>query len=253
MKRRGYILMTALLLQGVSGGAETPLADCVIPAHSTGDYMVLLHGMGRTRISMSLVKHHLERKGYTVVSQTYPSRKYRVDQLSDEWLRPLIQREIRDPDRKVHFVTHSLGGIVLRHYLEHNDLPGLGRVVMLAPPNQGSELVNIFDRLLVYRWAVGPAGLQLGTDEDAVPFQLGPANYQLGVIAGTRSLNPIYSRLIPGSDDGKVSVARAKLEGMHGFLTVPYSHTWLMNRKVTLNQIETFIRSGAFMGSVPRD
>ncbi|MFT5124649.1 MAG: triacylglycerol lipase [Kiritimatiellia bacterium] len=242
---KGWILMTAGFLQSTANGA-TPLPEAPVAERTSPDYVVVLHGMGRTHHSMARVAHHFSRQGYTVINRSYPSRDKTIHVLSEEWLHSLLEREITDPQVKVHFVTHSLGGIVLRHYLKHHELPNLGRVVMLAPPNQGSELVPIMGRLPIYGWIVGPAGLELGIDEDAVPLQLGPATFELGVIAGNRSLNPVYSWMIPGPDDGKVSVARARLDGMRDFVTVPYSHTWLMNRKNSLQHMERFIRTGAF-------
>ena len=118
---------------------------------------------------------------------------------------------------------------------------------MLAPPNQGSELTDFFRKWLpIYPHVMGPAAMQLGTTENDRPLELGAVNFELGVIAGDRSLNPLYSSLIEGADDGKVSVARAKVEGMKDFYVSHTSHTWLMNRRSIIGQIKRFIETGEF-------
>jgi triacylglycerol lipase len=120
-------------------------------------------------------------------------------------------------------------------------------VVMLAPPNGGSELVDLLKHWPVYRRLNGPAGLQLGTDVDSVPNQLGPVrDVAVGIIAGDRSFNPLFSTIIPGRNDGKVSVERTRLAGMSDHLTVHSSHTWLMWRSGVISQVKSFLRTGAF-------
>ena len=159
-----------------------------------------------------------------------------------------IKQAKLDSANQVHFVTHSMGGIITRFYLKDNKIKNLGRVVMLSPPNQGSELtdslknnVNIF-----FRFFTGPAGQQLGTEPSSIPNQLGPVNFELGVITGNATLNPLYSYLIPGEDDGKVSVERAKVKGMKDFLVVPHSHTFIMNSDEVREQIVYFLEYGQF-------
>jgi hypothetical protein len=143
-------------------------------------------------------------------------------------------------------VTHSLGGIVLRYFLKHNRPENLGRVVMLAPPNQGAELTDIFGRLPFYSWILGPVGSQLGTGLDSLPNTLGPADYEVGIIAGNRSLNPLFSPLIPGPDDGRIAVRRTRLAGMTDFLVLPCIHPLIMNYKQVIRQTIHFMMQGCF-------
>jgi hypothetical protein len=148
---------------------------------------------------------------------------------------------------KINFVTHSMGGILVRYYLENYEVPHLGRVVMLSPPNQGSEVVDKLKESPIFQWINGPAGQQLGTDADSIPKTLGPPNYELGIITGDRSINPILSLLIPGKDDGKVSVKNAKLAGMKDFLVVHKTHPLIMNDEEVLQQVTAFLKKGMFV------
>ena len=216
------------------------------PHGKHGDYVILVHGLGRTWRSMKKPQKFLEQHGYCVFNLKYPSRKYVIELLSRNYLQDFILTHCHDRTKKLHFVTHSMGGILVRYYLK-DDLPeNLGRVVMLAPPNQGSEVVDREKHWLIFRWWLGPAGQQLGTDVDSLPVQLGPVNFEVGVIAGSRSIELHHSLVIPGVDDGKVAVERAKVAGMKDFLLVHKAHTFIMNDNEVLRQIEYFLKTGNF-------
>jgi pimeloyl-ACP methyl ester carboxylesterase len=177
---------------------------------------------------------------------SYPSTRLSIQAAADEWLANLIPNATSDRTVKIHFVTHSLGGIVLRQYLLTHQLENLGRVVMLAPPNEGSELADRFRHNRLYKLLTGPAGHELGTDRGSVPNRLGPAAFELGIIAGDRSLNPVSSAWIPGPDDGKVAVRSTPLEGMKDFLLVHHSHTWMMWRTDVAASVARFLKCGYF-------
>ena len=217
------------------------------------DTVVLLHGLGRTRFSMARLACELDRQGYRVINATYPSRSQSLESLATEWLPTTLRGTATAP--RVHFVTHSMGGIVLRLWLrECGAPPNLGRVVMLAPPNAGSEITDRMAAHTSFRWATGVNGRRLGTDADALPRTLGawpkPApgsESALGIIAGDRSLNPLLSAGLPAPNDGKVSVASSHLTGEHDPLVLPYSHTWLGWRTGTIRQVSAFLRRGEFL------
>lgn len=217
------------------------------PAARAADTVVLLHGLGRTPLSMTRLARDLRAQGYDVRNLAYPSQRDDIRTLADSTLAPVFASA--PSGARIHFVTHSLGGILVRQYLHDHGAPAsLGRIVMLAPPNAGSEIVDRLRGWSVYRAVNGPAGIQLGTTPGSVPGTLGPApaGAEIGVIAGNRTLNPLFSSWLAGPDDGKVTVASTHLAGETGHLTVPYSHTWLMWRRPVLTQIQAFLLTGRF-------
>ena len=208
------------------------------------DCVILLHGLARTASAMEELGERFSAEGYTVVNAGYPSREYSIEELAPMAVEAGL--EACPEGETVHFVTHSLGGILVRQYLTNNELPGLGRVVMLAPPNQGSEVVDKMRKVPGFRLLNGPAGLQLGTGPDDIPRQLPPVDFPLGVIAGTRTFNLMLSQFLPNPDDGKVSVESTKVEGMTDFITVPYSHPFIMERDAVIDLALRFISTGSF-------
>jgi len=209
-------------------------------------YVILLHGLARTNHSMVKLEKTLSSHGYKVINVDYPSTKHPIEFLADDILSDILDQFSGTHQSKIHFVTHSMGGIVVRYYLKHHKLSNLGRVVMLSPPNQGSELIDHLKDNFIFKITHGPAGQQLGTDEDSVPIKLGPVDYELGVIAGNRSFYPLYSMILPGPDDGLVSVERAKVAGMADFLILPQSHPFIMQSKDVIEQVIHFLEHGAF-------
>jgi len=195
---------------------------------------------------MLRIEKSLSLGGYKVINVDYPSTKHSIEYLADEILWGIVALYSREPRSKVHFVTHSMGGIVVRYFLNNHDLPNLGRVVMLSPPNQGSELVDLLKNSFLFKKAIGPPGGQLGTKEDSLSLSLGPVDFELGVIAGDRTINPLYSLIIPGPDDGVVSVERTKVEGMKDFIVVPHSHTFIIQSEQVVEQIVYFLKHGMF-------
>lgn len=215
---------------------EQPSNDCVI----------LLHGLGRTAASMDEMAKRLRLDGYVVANIGYPSRTAPIEELSG----PAVQAglaQCRDQGAtSIHFVTHSLGGILVRHYLKHRSIDELGRTVMLAPPNQGSEAADVFRKVPGYRLLNGAAGQQIGTGVDSLPLQLGPVDFDVGIIAGDRTIDPITSLTLPNPDDGKVPVARTKIEGMNDFLLVHRSHAFIMKSDDVIDQVRHYLIHGGF-------
>ena len=208
--------------------------------------VILLHGLARTSDSMDDMQSSLLENGFYVINVDYPSREHNIEYLASTIISENIKRCNDNVKGRVHFVTHSLGGILVRYYLAHNSFDKLGRVVMLSPPNQGSEVVDKLKELPGFYFLNGPAGMQLGTGSESVPANLPPVDYEVGVITGDETINFILSLLIPGRDDGKVSIARAKVEGMTDFLLVHNSHPFIMQDEMTIYQTIYFLKAGRF-------
>lgn len=223
----------------------------VVPTGVLADCVVLLHGLARTSSSMEKLQTALEGHGYKVANVDYPSRKKPIEELSSIAVETGTQRCQAETNDRIHFVTHSMGGILVRYYLEHKPIENLGHVVMIAPPNQGSEVVDNLATVPGFSLINGPAGLQLGTGKNSIPVQLGPVDYSVGVIAGTRTFNPLLSQYLPNPDDGKVSVENTKVEGMADFRLIAASHPFIMKNEKVIRHTLAFIETGAFLVKAP--
>ncbi len=208
--------------------------------------VTLLHGLARSSSSFTKMAEALNATGYNVINVDYPSRKQSIETLSNSYISKAITECKSNNAQKIHFVTHSMGAILVRHYLSQNSLDELGHVIMLSPPNQGSEVVDRLGDFPGFYALNGPAGQQLNTSRESMPNTLGPADYPVGIITGNKSINLILSMLIPGDDDGKVSIENAKLEGMTDFLVVPHTHPMIMQSDEVIRQTKHFLQKGAF-------
>jgi len=232
------------------------LVGSIAPARATSpegifgqETVILLHGLARTDRSMRPLEEHLSRAGFRVHNLRYPSTDLTPEELVAH-LDTRISGCCAGASR-VHFVTHSLGGILTRAYLAAHPLSNLGRVVMLAPPNRGSEYADAFADSKLFQAAFGPTSTQLGTGPDSLPNRLPPPDFEFGVIAGTKSVNPVSGLVIPGESDGTVSVESTQLPGMSDFIAVPVSHTFIMQSDAVAAQVVEFLRRGRFLHPAP--
>jgi hypothetical protein len=225
-----WFLLPLLLLFGQPAASD----DCV----------VLLHGLARSSLSMEFMATRLEIDGFRVVNKDYPSTSATIQTLASE----VVPEAIAEcgPSEEIDFVTHSMGGLLVRQYLKDNHPDNLGRVVMMGPPNKGSPIVDEFKDVPGFEFWNGIAGTQLGTGPDSVPNTLGPVDFELGVIAGTQSVLPVFNGEFEGPNDGKVSVESTKVEGMTDHITLPVTHTFMMNSPEVYDQVVAFLGNGSF-------
>ena len=211
--------------------------------------VILLHGISRTARSFRKMQAALEAAGYATLNLDYASRRKALEGLAED-IHPSIQRFADGVDGTVHFVCHSMGGLLARVYIARYRPERLGRVVMLGTPNSGSEIADRLRHFRPYRAFFGPAGQQLGTlRDDALNALFPPVDYPVGIIAGNRSIYPIASTFLPKPHDGRVSVENTKLDGMADHVVVCTSHPWLVRNSIAIEQAIAFLKDGKFATS----
>jgi triacylglycerol lipase len=210
------------------------------------EYVILLHGLYRSSRSMEPMAKALQQAGYCVMNVNYPSHSASVEKLSETVVGDALADCRQQGAARIHFVTHSLGGILVRSYFARHSAGDLGRVVMLGPPNQGSELADRLGSWPIFSLINAPTRRELDTSAGSLPNRLGAPNYCVGVIAGNRSIDWINSLLIPGPDDGKVSVERTKLSGMADHIVLPTAHPFMMRNVEVIRQTIEFLRNAQF-------
>ncbi len=219
----------------------------LLPASALAECVVLLHGLGRVSNSMSELERKLRPAGYSVANILYPSRSYSVAVLAEDAIgRGLAQCRDMQGD-KIHFITHSLGGILLRYYLREHSIDELGRAVMLGPPNQGSQIVDGLLPVPGFGFIGGPAGAALGTGEGGIIASLGPVDFDLGVIAGSTNINPLKFLFIQGPSDSIVSIESTKVQGMNAHKILPVTHTFMMRNNEVIDEAIHYLKTGAFI------
>ncbi|MCX7012427.1 MAG: alpha/beta fold hydrolase [Candidatus Sumerlaeota bacterium] len=214
----------------------------VIPAPST-DTVILLHGIWRAKESMRPLRNALRAAGYEVVNLNYPSTQGRIEEHAAQLARVIDRLEGAE---RLSFVTHSMGGLVVRRYLSDCRDPRIGRFVMIAPPNHGATLADWLDNAKVFRPAFGPAGPELRADAEGAADDLAIPWRQFGVIAGGKGDGKGFNPLLRGDNDMTVEVASAKLDGMADFLLVRRIHTVIMKAPEVIEATKRFLRDGRF-------
>lgn len=208
--------------------------------------VVTLHGMGRTSKSMNALAKSLQKENFLVYNIDYPSRKKTIEELAETVVKQGLDYCEQHQAEKIYFVTHSLGGLLVRYYFSKYPTDKLTRVVMLGPPNKGSQVADNLQSWEIFKSINGPAGQQLSTSAESFVNQLPAANFDVGIIAGTKTFNPILSLMLPNPDDGKVTLENTKVEGMKDFIALPVTHTFMMKNKKVIKQVVHFLRNGQF-------
>ncbi|HUI45108.1 MAG TPA: alpha/beta fold hydrolase [Nitrospirota bacterium] len=208
--------------------------------------VILLHGLGRFRQSMRRLEQYLQSLGYSTTNLAYPSTTKSIETIAETHLARSVQGCEALGAGKIHFVGHSLGGLIVRQYLQQHSMPAGSRLVMLSPPNQGSELVDLLMKVPLYRWITGPAGQEIGRGAESVVNRLKPVGIDVGVIAGNLSINLLVSVFLDGPGDGMVSVKSTMLPEMRDFIIVRNTHTFIMRDPLVMRQVAHFLKHGRF-------
>lgn len=235
--------LTALAISACASNPRTELAT----AEGATECVVLLHGLNRSWRAMRPMAKALQKAGFATVNVDYPSQSGTIEEIAPLAVGMGLGGCRATGATKIHFVTHSMGGILLRYQQKHDPAPELGRVVMLGPPNQGSSMIDRTRDWPGFEWFSGEAGAQLGTDVASMPLQLGPVDFELGIIAGTGTVNIFMSAMMPEQNDGKVTVLETRVEGMDDFLVVGKSHRYITRGDVVIRNTESFLRDGHFL------
>lgn len=218
-----------------------------------GKCIVIVHGLGGFPAGMSPLASHLKKEcKCSVVNIAYPSTLKDMAEHANT-----LDRVVKSLNgvEEISFVGHSMGNIVIRHYLADLKDPAKGRkadgrikrFVMLGPPNHGAELADAASDFAPFSFALGPAAVQLGKGwKDLLPKLATPPPCEFGIIAGGMGDEEGFSRLVPGDDDGLVSIKSAKLSGAHDFIVIPYRHSIMLFSPVVHSYVASFINSGAF-------
>ncbi|MBI4357192.1 MAG: alpha/beta fold hydrolase [Gammaproteobacteria bacterium] len=215
---------------------------------NNSECVVLLHGLAMPTATFRPLEQFLKRGGYQTFNLPYPSRQYPIATLATQYVAPKL-REVSQKATKIHVVTHSLGGIVIRFLMQETDIPPLERVIMLAPPHQGSQMADWLSQSSFMRWFLGPVLAELTTAPDAFVNQLGPVKGDVGILIGNRSLIPFSGYIFHAPNDGLVRVDHAKVEGMKDFRVYPTTHATIVFNGDIWKQIAYFLKQGCFEGS----
>ncbi|MHA7879408.1 MAG: alpha/beta fold hydrolase [Saccharospirillum sp.] len=227
-------------------GLWVPPMNDLCEAQGEGtEAVVLLHGLGRTDRSMQSLAEQLQQAGFVTCNQGYPSRSESIQELSG-YAANAVQKLTLQGYERIHLVTHSMGGILARYWLQWAQLPGDGHLVMLSPPNKGSEIIDVFGDQPWFQWLFGPAAVELGTEDTALVNRIGPINERVGIVTGSRSSDPWFNFLFEEAHDGKVSVSSARLSEADGFRVVASGHTFIMNDQTVRDLVVEFLRNGHF-------
>jgi len=242
MKR--LVLFSLIML--FAGCSSTAYQYILSRGEASDAFVILVHGLRGKSDDFLKMEKALLAEGFNVCRVAYPSTEYTIEVLADSASGHAILRCEQAGSDTLHFVAHSMGSILVRYYLQEHDVPQLGRVVLISPPNHGTPLIDKFKGSKLFRNYNGPAGMQLSAADDAFVQSLEKPDYPVGVIMSTKSINPIESAVIPGEDDGRLSIESAKLDGMADFVLVRSNHHVSMKKEETIKQVLNFLKNGQF-------
>lgn len=244
MKLNLYLIGILLVVVGIGISSAPEGQDGNGSVVANRETVVLLHGLGRNKAAMWLLAWRIEDAGFDVIRIGYDSLHETPGQILAG-----VSREIdaccKALSQPVHYVGHSLGGLVIRAYLAEREWRNRGRVVLIGTPNNGTPLVDEYKDTWWMNLA-GPTANALGTDPDSFPNSLPEPDYPVGVIAGLRE-GGFAKALMPGDHDGLVPVESTKVAGMSDFIVVETSHSLMRYNEEVARQTIAFLRKGEFL------
>lgn len=206
---------------------------------------MFLHGINKSSSSLKGLEKFIFNYGFAILNITYPSTKHSINELVDI-VHKVIHDEFNKYD-KVSFVGFSMGGLIIRAYLNKYKLSNLEKVVMIGTPNNGSEVADFFKGNKLYKKFFGPAGGQLITNQQDHDILFGKIYYECGIIAGNLPLDFCYPIMRKSSSDGKVSVSSTKLNNMKDHIVLRVPHWYMPQSKKVWRQVLHFLQHSSFL------
>lgn len=206
-----------------------------------GKAVIVVHGIIRSSKSFSKLKEKLEKENYLVFGFDYPSTRVSIPE-SAEYLKKSILS--LNGVEEINFVVHSLGGLVVRSYLSKHQDKRIKRMVMMGVPNKGARMADKLQNNFLYEAIYGPAGQQMISGNKSFIATLPIPKFEFAIIAGARGNEKGFNPLVPGDDDGTVSVESTRLPGARDFITVKCAHSFLMNHTDVIDHTVRFLKHG---------
>ncbi|ARU56935.1 lipase [Oleiphilus messinensis] len=214
-------------------------------AYIESECVVLVHGLWRSGAAMQPIAEVLNQSGYNVVVIDYPSTRLAIPSLARTYIHEGVQECADSHPTKIHLVSHSMGAILIRQYLQDHMLPSGSKVVMLSPPNQGSELSERFAGRWWFDGVVGPAASSL--TQHGIISRLAPLTVPVGIIAAKRNWSLWPDALLPEPNDGTVSLSSMALPEMNDWIEIESGHAMMRFNSAVQAQILHFLQHSHFL------
>ena len=216
-----------------------------IPLQEGGEESVIvIHGFARRARSMDIIAAEIHKAGYEVRNVDYASLNQNITDIKEDVFEKFNQYISENQNKKIHFVGHSLGGLLIRSYLGENKINNLGSVVLMGTPNKGTPLVNEYQDKWYFSW-LGPVVSELGVDTSDFLKTLQAPYYTVGVIAGNKPYTR-FATSLKGSNDGMLTVESAQLEGMRDFIVIDVNHASMKRNPRVIEQVIHFLKHSQF-------
>lgn len=246
LKATRKLLLSCALLYLTACSQVSTIPQLAAAAQQPAECVLLVHGLWRTGNAMNSIAEDLAEWGYHPVIISYPSTEHDIPTLANKWIAEGLQQCEKSGARKYHIVTHSMGGILVRHYLQQHTLPAGSRIVMLSPPNQGAELSEKFGKEEWFEWIAGPAAISLTKQPDGIIRKLAPIQGEIGIIAAQRAWSLWPESWLPKPNDGTIGVENMRLDEMRDFVLIENGHAMMRFDDNVQAQIRHFLHQGRF-------